>query len=242
MATVRSVFLSVSGSDALRPAGSPLRWARYRREGGSSSFEPDTAFEGSRALRASILQLERHLSEWGGVKPFADDPRCLFRVATIPSPYDLRLPDGTRIACGDRVANLHLWNEHVPPLPAEGPSVAWGRDLWRRLASSMAMLSDAVRTNPELGGIVACRARTNFVGFGCRSDNIGRLIVRCGFCDVDEGRLATSAWIHDEFENLLIAALVYAHNPQALSFRKFRRVRRPVWISKKRLLALHPDH
>jgi hypothetical protein len=152
----------------------------------------------------------------------------------------LLLPNGILAARASQIIELHLWNEHIPPLPASGPNLVWGRELCARLDLSMSLLADAVRSDPHYRGVVACRARTNFAGPGCPTESITRLIERCGFHDVDEGLPTIGMQIHDACENLLIAALVWAHNPHALCRRKFRRVRRPVWISREDLLTRYP--
>jgi hypothetical protein len=42
--------------------------------------------------------------------------------------------------------------------------------------------------------------------------------------------------IHTAFENILIAALIWTHNPEAVRRDKLLRKRRPVWMSRERLL------
>ena len=68
---------------------------------------------------------------------------------------------------------------------------------------------------------------------------MSRIIKRMGFEDVDEG--AASAWkrVHDRLENVLLAALVWTHNPDALRRDKMVRERRPVWASIDQVLRCH---
>jgi hypothetical protein len=191
-------------------------------------------------VRSRVVRLDERLSCRLGVRSFSADPQCLFRAALARAPHALHLPSGILPAQDSQIIELHLWNEHIPPLPASGPNLVWGRELYARLDRSMSLLADAVRNDPHYRGVVACRARTNFAGPGCPTESITRLIERCGFHDVDEGSPTIGMRIHDACENLLIAALVWAHNPHALCRRKFRRVRRPVWISREYLLTRYP--
>ena len=186
---------------------------------------------GSEVLRRAISGLDGYLTYCCGVKPFASDERCLLRYATIPSPGDFRLTDGTGLKRGDLVIDLHLWNEHIPPVPKRGPDLAWARLVAQSMKHSLTLLSDAVEANPDLRGARAIRARTNFVGWGGQSESMSRLIGRFGFEDVDEGTASMPERVHDAFENILIGALTWTHNPEALRRDKLIRQRRPVWMS-----------
>ena len=194
---------------------------------------------GSAMLRRAISGVDGYLSSCCGVKPYSGDERCLLRYAAIPSPGAYRLSDGTAVRPGDGVIDLHLWNEHIPPVPKAGPDLAWARLLARRMDHSLALLAAAAATHPELRGAKAVRARTNFVGWGRPSESLSRLIGRFGFEDVDEGAASLPARVHDALENVLIGALTWTHNPEALRRDKLIRQRRPVWMSTDLLRRRH---
>lgn len=194
------------------------------------------------ALRKAIASLDDHLSAHYGVAPYHTDSRCLFRLAVAFAESDLVLSDGQAIKAGAAIAELHLWNDHVPLLPRNGPDLTWGRLLSRRIRLSLRLLAIALETDPALRTIVACRAMTNFLGLHHTGESLTHLIRRLGFEEVDEGVASMPVRIHDAFENILIAALVWTHNPHALRRDKLIRQRRPVWISRQRLLLLHGPH
>lgn len=194
---------------------------------------------GSEVLRRAISGIDDYLSHRCGVKPYSRDERCLLRCAALPSPGAYRLSDGTALVAGDLVIDLHLWNEHIPPVPKAGPDLAWARLVAGRMKHSLALLAEAVRTEPELRGAKAVRARTNFVGWGGQSESMSRLIGRFGFEDVDEGTASVPGRVHDAFENILIGALTWTHNPEALRRDKLIRQRRPVWMSADTLRRRH---
>ena len=133
---------------------------------------------GSNALRRAISRIDGGLSYCCGVKPFSRDGRCLLRYAAISSPGDYRLSDGTVLKAGDLVIDLHLWNEHIPPVPKAGPDLAWARLVSQWMKHSLVLLAEAVRTDPALRGAKAIRARTNFTGWGGQSESLSRLIAR----------------------------------------------------------------
>lgn len=194
---------------------------------------------GRGVLRQAIIGLDDRLSRKAGVRLFSDDEKCILRFAPIVLDRAVRLSDGTLIAAGDTVADIHCWNDRVPPMPKGGADLAWAQDTSRRLRYSLRLLARAFTTLPELREARGCRAKVNLVGRGGSNASVTRIIERLGFEDVDEGFGTVGSRIHDAFENVLIGALVWTHNPEALRGDKLLRERRPVWSSRERLLALH---
>jgi hypothetical protein len=190
-------------------------------------------------VRRLIGELDAHLSRSQGVKRFSDDERCLLRYATIPSPCRVLLSDGTEVKRGDPVVDIHCWNDRVPSMARSGPDIAWAQDTSRRFKESLRLLALALATQPDLAEAKACRAQVNFVGQGGSNASVSRIIRRMGFEDVDEGSVSLWTRVHHQFENLLIAALVWTHNPDALRRDKMVRERRPVWASRAQVLICH---
>lgn len=183
--------------------------------------------------------MDGYLSRRGNVRTFSDDATCFLRYSPTIAAHPVRLSDGAEIRPGDLVVDIHCWNERVPSMPRGGPDLAWAQQASGRLKYSLRLLAHAMVTTPELRDARACRARVNFVGRGCSNESVSRIIHRLGFEDVDEGAGSVQARIHDVFENVLIGALVWTHNPEALRRDKMIRERRPVWSSRQRLLKLH---
>jgi hypothetical protein len=195
--------------------------------------------EGPTVLRRVISGFDDYLSRQNGVALYDDDARCLLRYAASLSTTGLRLADGARICPGDFVADLHLWNEHIPPVPEGGPNLAWAREFSMNLKYSFRALAAALENRPELRAVKACRARTTFAARGSSGESLSRITGRFGFEEIDEGIVPMPDRIHDAFENLLLGALVWTHNPRALRRDKLLRQRRTVWISRELLLRLH---
>jgi hypothetical protein len=200
-----------------------------RRSTVKSAAEVDT-------LRRAIIAVDGRLSQLCNVESYSTDPRCLLRIAPMACPMGVCLSDGSRLAVGDLVLDLHLWNEHIPPAPPRGPDLAWARLIAKCMEYSFGLLAEALVAEPTLRDAAAIRAKTNFVGWGDHSESMSRLIRRFGFEDVDEGAKPLPTRVHDAFENLLICALTWTHNPGALRRDKLIRQRRPVWISRAALL------
>lgn len=190
-------------------------------------------------VRRLIGGLDDHLSRKQGVRRFSEDESCLLRYAPIRSLHEIRLSDGTEVSRGDFVLDIHCWNDRVPLMVRSGPDLAWAQDTAKRFKQSLRLLARAMATEPELAAAKACRAQVNFVGQGRSNASVSRIIRRMGFEDVDEGSESLSTRVHRGLENLLIAALVWTHNPDALRRDKILRERRPVWASRAQVLKLH---
>lgn len=193
-------------------------------------------------VRRLIGGLDDRLSRSQGVKSFSDDERCILRYALIRSAREVRLSDGTVVGRGDFVLDIHCWNDRVPPMARSGPDIAWAQDASKRFRNSLRLLAEALGTDPELGAVKACRAQVNFVGQGGSNASVSRIIQRMGFEDVDEGCGSLWSQAHRYLENILIAALVWTHNPDAFRRNKMVRERRPVWASRAQVLRCHGRH
>ena len=190
-------------------------------------------------LRRAISAFDGYLSHQNGVAPFSVDDRCILRVAIIPAGRTVRLSDGTDIGPDDPIADVHCWNERIPPMPKGGANLAWAQQVSTRLRFSLGLLAHAMVHDPRLSPAKACRAKVNFVGLGCSNLSVSRIIHRLGYEDVDEGAKTMRVLAHDAFENILISALVWTHNPEALKREKMIRERRPVWSSRAKMLRLY---
>ena len=58
-----------------------------------------------------------------GVFEYSHKPDCIFRAQLSRLSSDVLLSDGTFGRPGDRVVDLHLWNEQIPVTPLAGYSL-----------------------------------------------------------------------------------------------------------------------
>jgi hypothetical protein len=58
-----------------------------------------------------------------GVHEFSVDEGDLLRLAVRQAEHDLILPDARRIAAGDTIVDLHIWNERVLRLGPSGSNL-----------------------------------------------------------------------------------------------------------------------
>lgn len=175
---------------------------------------------------------DKVLRRWYGVREFTDDPFCLLRLAVAPAPHQVVLSDGTRIAAGETVVMLHIWNEQVPRFHRDGPDLCWAIDVRRRLLRSFRALAAHLGRDPaweSVRGVHAC------VVFGSRRrrEQIRRAAEHFGFELIGS---TPPKGLHELGEDFLIWGLTRAFNPGALRRSPFWRDRTELWISREELL------
>jgi hypothetical protein len=198
--------------------------------------ERDFQSKPSHSLVAELIfALDRRLRQRQGVFEYTANPACVFRLQISRCNRDRVLRDGTRLRAGQRFAQLHYWNEQMPPIPRSGPTIAWGRELHRRIRVSLVELARYLRSRPDLGevevvfGDVPSGVREKF-------GQIGRIMAHYGFEVIAEPEELTLVQrLHRWGENVLISLIVFAQNASALHLNTLRRVRVPIYLSRRAL-------
>jgi hypothetical protein len=190
-------------------------------------------------IEQAVFGLDRWLRQRQGVYEYSTDPMCVFRVQRARAELDLWLSDGTRIAAGDPVLNLHLWNEHVPPMGSDGATVAWARESMRRVERSMRDLARHLKWTRALDDVVALRGDMRL---GTAQQQMARLAAYYGFEPAGGNGIDLSSRTVQRFaENVFIFLLVMATNPAALRAPVLRRERKLVYLSRAALERRYAD-
>ena len=143
-----------------------------------------------------IFALDRRLQRRQGVFEYSLRPDCIFRAQISRLCSEVLLSDGTFGRPGDRVIDLHFWNEQIPATIA-GYSLAWGCRFNRSFAESIRELARFLMREPELTDISIIRANINL-------DTLHRIAARYGFEAILEPvRLSPSECVHRFGENIL---------------------------------------
>jgi ceramide glucosyltransferase len=183
-----------------------------------------------------VRRLDAFLRRRQGIFEFSDAADCLFRISIGACEEPIALADGTMVGPGQKIGDLHLWNEHLPQMSADGPSLAWAHEAMLKAQKSLAMLAQTPEKDERLKGIQVFRARSNVTPRG-GVRMLQRLAERM-HCELREppqhGGLGTK--LHDLGENLLVWALVRTFNPGGLRGAKLMRKRSEFWISRKELM------
>jgi len=106
-------------------------------------------------LTLLTVVIDRVLRSLRGIYEFSSDPDCIYRLSIGGAPRDATLPDGTRFHKGEPVGILHLYNDHMPVIPASGVSLAWASTMVRRLEKSACLLAQHAASDRSLQSIAA---------------------------------------------------------------------------------------
>jgi hypothetical protein len=174
-----------------------------------------------------IFALDRWLQRREGVFEYSEKSDCIFRIQLTRLSSDVRLSDGTCGHVGDRVIDLHFWNEQVPVPPMDGYSLAWGCAFNRSIRDSLRGLAQFLMRRPGLSDIRIIRANIHL-------EALERVAARHGFEPVRYPiKLSTWDRVRQFGENILVFLLTLACNPRGVRLKNFGRRRQVLYLSRR---------
>jgi len=183
-----------------------------------------------------ILRLDDKLKRDRGVTEFAGYARSILCVAVVPAEAAVRLSDGTVVAVGEPLIEIHFAHQRMPQARG-GAGIGWGARFGRLLTISFRELAAAVNVDPHLRDAKALRARLAFASERNRGD-ARRFGARFGLQTIEPPTLVSMARrVHDFGEDLWLVALTWVFNPGALKGRSVLRMREDLWMSRNQLIA-----
>ncbi|MGH8228461.1 MAG: YkoP family protein [Steroidobacteraceae bacterium] len=185
-------------------------------------------------LDHAIFRLDGWLRRRLGIFEYSTDSNCIFRLELGRAGHGLALSDGTRVRVGDRLLMLHFWNENVPAMGQEGPTVAWARGVSRNVEFSLRELARYLQQQPSLQDFVALCGDMH-LGSTRKTQQIERIVAHYGFEAVDDAHAERRGALHRIGMSILIFMLLAATNPVALRSTVLRRYHRRVFLSRATL-------
>ena len=182
------------------------------------------------AGRIGVFGMDWLLRRWYGVRSYSSSDSALLRIAATKATRQLTLIDGTRVAIGDLVIELHIWNERVPRLGLPTHSLAWACKVNRCIQHSLSDLARCLEVDRELRRYVAIRAEA-FPMSERSARKLARLAAGVGLVQAAPEQRAD--WGH----GMLAWLLTWACNPGSVSGKKSRPCRREFWMSAVELRA-----
>ena len=183
-------------------------------------------------LGAFVELLDRHLRYQQRVTEYTNSPDCIFRIQIVRVSEDIVLSDATHVSAGDRIIDLHFWNEHIPVMPSGGATLAWARRTNQSIETSLRELARYLSSRPDLEDILAIRGVMG-LGSSNRSNQIERLAAHFGFEQVPLAhRLSVKQRLHRLGENILISMIVLTRNPVSLRADTLWRSRTQTYLSR----------
>lgn len=179
------------------------------------------------------LRIDDRLRRRHHVFEFSNEPRCVFRMQVAEARQTVVFADGAAVRNGEKLINLHVWNENIPAIPPEGPTFAWGRRLGRAMDFSLRQLAAFLASHPEFDGVTAIRADMA-VSTASTTEQLLRLMQHFGFEIVpDQEAVSWRQRLHRRGENILGLLLLIAVNPAAARLSVLSRVRSQVLLSRE---------
>jgi hypothetical protein len=183
-------------------------------------------------LEAIDSRLRRQL----GVNEYTQSLDCVFRMQIVSNADDVFLRDGTCLRPGDRIIDLHFWNQHVPLMSEAGPTLGWARRMNDAFRHSLQELAQYLAARTDTGDIAAVRA-VAALGADARNEKITRILSRFGFEIIlkKEPPPSLLPQIRRLGENILISLMVLTYNAAALRRDTLRRGRVSAYLSRRAL-------
>ena len=178
-------------------------------------------------MRGLIRRFDLLVRRLEGVYEFNASSHGLLRLRRTRARERVALGEG-RVEPGEEVLELHLWNEHMPPLPREGPSLAWASRTERMFVASLRDLAREMRAAPSYRNVRALRAVTILLTPGPGS--AGPLATRLGFVVRPyRNRLGRFG---EFWENLYTWFIMWTFNAASLRGRRLLGLRRmEMWMT-----------
>ena len=197
----------------------------------------ETSLSSPAVLYQLVFGLDILLRRWYAITEYSVETKCIFRIQLAEIDDIVRLADGTLARPGDRIIDLHLWNEHLPRLPPGGASVSWALEMRRCLEVSLRELAAYLSVHQEFRDVRVLRGHSKLcVSEQC--DQMARLCGRLGFevADIDEP-VSLIERLHGFGQNILISLMVLALNAVAIRADTLRRTTLNVYLSRKQLIS-----
>lgn len=199
-------------------------------ESGATPFARRTAAR----TRAAIGTIDRLLRERQHVYEYSFAADCVLRIALREARTSRTLHDGTSVRPGDRLIELHLWNEHLHLLNDKEPGLGRILRFRRQLICSLSELATLVDVSPEVSESVALCARLTLRG---RPDKIARVAAEFGFeIFLPRKTAGLVGVLLRNVETIWFVALAWAYNPRSLNRHWSERYRAELWISRAALI------
>jgi hypothetical protein len=178
-------------------------------------------------VRALIRRFDALLSQALGIFEFCDDGNCVLRLQITQSRRTLCFA-GQEVRVGEPVLVLHLWNEHLPPIPQAGPDLAWAVRMRRLFIQSLRAAAVQMRRDPRLAEVRAVCGTTALLSPDSHSGG-RRFMERLGFTIFPYrspmGRFG------EFWENFYAWWLMWTYNVASLRHRQLLHLRRAeLWM------------
>lgn len=187
-------------------------------------------------IRSLIIRFDVYMRRRMNVIEFWDHPDCLIRVRVAEADRALVVANSV-IPAGEKIIEIHFWNEHVPRIPASGTDMKWAVKGVRILMSSFTELARQIRNDERFQGVKAVGGITPL--FFAGEDSSGeRVWKRLGFTMTPVkhplGRFG------EFWENVYTLLIMWAFNPHSVRNQRLMSMHRTeFWASTDEFVRIH---
>jgi hypothetical protein len=173
-------------------------------------------------LRRVIRRFDAFQRRRLGVYEYCGAADCILRIS-VERTSDAVLLGDVSVAPGEQVVVLHFWNEHLVPMPARGPDIAYALAAHRVFVGSLRALARHLLDDPALADV---RAVGGVIVLLSPHDHPAglRLMERLGFAVRPHpqplGRFG------EFWENFYTWWVMWTYNPGSLAGRRLIRLER----------------
>ncbi len=178
-------------------------------------------------MRALARFIDRLLRKTNAVYEFTLDAKCIFRIQLRHAPRSVTI-QGEKILKGDPILGLHIWNEHIPKLPAEGADLRWALQSQRLLLHSFKLIAREMQSSEMYAHIRALYGASALFSFSDHTGGI-RMMQHFGFDVLPYQPTRGSFGLF--WQNFFSWWLMYTYNDVSLHTRVFWRLERTeIWM------------
>jgi hypothetical protein len=178
-------------------------------------------------MRAVVRLIDILLRKSQGIYEFTDDSKCILRIQLKRAVHAVTL-GGKEILKGEPVLAVHAWNERMPKVPEEGPTLEWALRLRRMVIHSFRGVAKELLHDQRYSQVRAVCGESSLFSF---TDHTGgtRLMQHLGFTVLPYhqplGRFG------EFWENLFSWWMMWTFNDPSLHSRSFWRLQRTeIWM------------
>jgi hypothetical protein len=185
-----------------------------------------------------VLTIDAALRRAYGIFEYSSEPTCMFRLRRIRAERALSLRNA-QVSRGEKLIELHVWNEHWPRLASDGADMAWAKRLQRLVLASLRDVATYVQRHQDLATAKAIGGPS--ITFSpTRGAGTARLLDRLGFISVDAPRRAP---VLELLDRLYLWRLIGAYQPMSPSLAEVLVTRRmELWIPMDDFLRRYAGH
>ncbi len=168
---------------------------------------------------------------------FTNESACVLRLALGRRARAIDSSDGTRIERGKPILVLHFWNEHLPPQPHDGATLAWSIEFIGRVERSLRELATYLARESRLDSACALFGELGFLQFN-QFGEMRLLAEHLGFDFVAGDAPGWRFWRYAFWANLFSWWLMWVYSPASLHGKCVSHMARcEIWMSRATLNA-----